>query len=206
MTEDEEAEKELIINDLAGKLKEAYRDATLKKYGKPYRPSARFDSKDAWKKTAEVVYSLHANPDDYIDAQFKLSKTRVFANTLHGKVAQDRYKRYAYVHDLNKLDNKPGGADSPVSISQREVQDRILFTYTQLCGLYKKTDVYDPVVIQAASEDPAMFDPLAMMLLGGAHSTYQKLFKVRAAEILTEDPCLARAAKQLGYDVDKILS
>lgn len=202
---DEEEDKELTINDLAGKLKEAFRDATAKKYGKPYRPHKRYDSLDAWRKTAEVVYALHANPYDYIDAQFKLSKTRVFANTLHGQVAQTRYKQYAFRNDLKKMDNAPGGKDTPASVSENDIRDRILFTYGQLVGLYKKTDVYDPVVIQAATEDPARFDPLAMMLLGGAHTTYQRLFKVRAAEILTEDPCLARAAKNLGYDVDRIL-
>lgn len=203
---DEEEEKELTINDLAGKLKEAFKDATAKKYGKPYRPHKRYDSLDAWRKTAEVVYALHADPVDYIAAQFKLSKTRVFANTLHGQVAQSRYKQYALRYDLVKLKNAPGEEDSPVSVSKYEIHDRILYTYGQLMNLYKKTDVYDPVVIQAAAEDPARFDPLAMMLLGGAHTTYQKLFKVRAAEILAEDPCLARAAKQLGYDVDNILS
>lgn len=202
---DNPTDKELTIETLAAQLKKAYHLAVSAREGKPYKPSKRFDTADVWTRTAEVVYKIHANPNDYIAAQFAYSKSRVFANTLHGTVAQKRYKQYALQYDLKRLDNAEGQEENPVTAGQREIADRMAYTMLQLSKLINKTNVYDPEVIQFIVTDPGRFDPLAIMLMGSKVEQYVKLFKLRAKEILLESPCLINAAENLGYNLNYIL-
>lgn len=180
------------INAVASILRKLYRARKEELDGKPYRPSKRFDDRDCWLKIAETVVKLEADPVDYIEAQFKFSKSIVLANTLHGMTAQKNWKRYKILkakytpEDTVNIPNYPLPQQADLSCLIADFWHDLDYQ----CGSH---DLTRPEVCDTVLRMRLRYDPLVAMLLNPT-TEFKKAFGEAAKQRIESDPHLYNAA------------
>lgn len=167
---------------------------------------ARLDQ--AWVKTAAVVHSLHAIPEEYIEAQFKLAKASLFPNMMYGRQAQQRYKQYCIqqrrtVQDVDDMSEE--AIDQAYSASNERPAEAMLRhaisdTYAALKYYCHSQDLNDPAVMEQVLKMYLFFDPVCVLLLSPIPE-YKEVFGVRAQAELRNKPALRQAAVNAGFDI-----
>lgn len=192
MAKPELTEHELSL--LASQLKKIYKTRKEEKENKPYKPHKRFDDAATWIKIAKVVHKLNADPVDYIEAQFRFGKSLILANTLHGPVAQKRYRQYKVVC-ANKGPEAVDIKDNPAP-RQADLAGMIADFWHDLdyqCGSHDLTrqDVRDTVLSMYLR-----YDPLVAVLLCPTPE-FKSTFGEAAKEQILDYPHLKAAAKEM---------
>lgn len=190
---------------LARQLKDAFRRKKAARDRKPYRPHKRFDDNACWMRTAKLVARLNANPEDFIEAQFRLSKSTVFANTLHGATAEKRYKQFVALSSglrADKLDDLQ--LDHAVTPGKADLAGRMANAMSVLQAAVGSTNPLLPEVKQYILSTPWMFDPLVIMLLAGQDADYQREFGKDARDMLMNSPYLRAAAEEMSLDLEHV--
>lgn len=185
---------ENTIKNAASILRKLFRVRKEEHDNKPYTPHKRFDDAACWEKVAKVVLRLKADPEDYIEAQFRFCKSVVFANTLHGPIAQKRWRQYLAVKGSDKKSSPPIPSDP--APWQADLAGKIADFWHDLdylCGSHDLTrkDVCDTVLSMRLR-----FDPLVVMLLCPSEE-FKKVFGEEAKLCLEENPHLRQAAQEL---------
>lgn len=202
MISNEDAE----LAKIARELRSAFIAQKEKLSNKKYRPNKRFESVDCWLKTAKVVKRLKAVPEEYIRAQFMYSLGTVFANTLHGPVAQNRYKDFAQSNRINtsssdETSDTTLSADTALFIeSIHQTEDILKEKFGPHFKLTKDSITEFPVKSEILSTW-WRFDPVVIMAFAGKDPDYRKKFILSASKELVESPYLIRAAASLGLDL-----
>jgi hypothetical protein len=161
---------------------------------KPYTPHKRFDDASCWRKTAQVVLSLGADPEDYIEAQFRFAKSVVFANTLHSSVAQKRWRRYMVVKNMKE----DTGTQLPANPApqQADLSGMLADFWHDLDYLCGSHDLTRRDVCAKVLDMRLRFDPLVVMLLGPTQE-FKEVFGEAAKQRLEDEPHLRQAAIDL---------
>lgn len=185
---------EMELRTLASQLKRIYKVRKEEKENRPYKPNKRFDDAATWLKTAKVVKQLNADPADYIEAQFRFGKSLILANTLHGPVAQKRYRQYKVVcmrKDTGNVDLKENPAPRHADLAGMIADFWHDLDYH--CGSHDLTreDVRATVL-----DMHLRYDPLVAMLLSPTPD-FKKVFGEAAKEQLIETPHLRTAAQEM---------
>lgn len=186
--------EDIAVRHMAQQLRSIFKARKAERDKRPYTPNKRFDDAAAWIRTAKVVIALGADPNDYIEAQFRFSKSVLLANTLHGQVAQKRYRQYLAVwkdghNSTVVLKNNPAPRHADLAgliadfwqeldyycgshdLTRREVRDRVI-------GMRLR---YDPLVVMLFSPDEEM----------------KSVFGAGAKERLRQEPHLRVAAQEM---------
>lgn len=196
-------DKDMELRTLAAQLKKIYKARKEEKENRPYKPNKRFDDAAAWLKTAKVVQQLKADPVDYIEAQFRFGKSLILANTLHGPVAQKRYRQYKVVclrkeSDIVDLKENPAPRHADLAGMIADFWHDLDYQ----CGSHDLTrqDVRDTVL-----DMHLRYDPLVAMLMSPTPD-FKKVFGDAAKEQLLQQPHLKAAAQEmnLGLALDYI--
>jgi hypothetical protein len=186
---------EYNIDAVAAILRKLYRVKREEVDGKPYRPSKRFDDKSCWLKIAETVLKLGADPVDYIEAQFRFSKSIVLANTLHGITAQKNWKRYRIVKEKYTPADEVNLPICPLP-QQADLAGLIADFWHDLdyhCGSH---DLTRPEVCATVIDMCFRFDPLVVMLLSPTNE-FKRVFGEAAKQRLENEPHLYDAAQRM---------
>lgn len=196
-------EKEKEILQIANTLKKEYKKYYSLKIKKKYVLNKRTDNIEAWRKVAETVYKLKADPEEYIKANFKYRKDpHIPVNTLHGPTAQKCYRRAQMLAsmggELEEDEEKENNNKLHLPPSHIDILSRIADLKSFLA--FNK---YDPNLKDPASRKyvltriPGLLDPLAVMLLSPDNEMKTKYGEM-AYLILQEEPCLKSAINELG--------
>lgn len=188
---------------IARELRAAFAAQFERVYKRTYKPNKRFDSIECWKKTAKVVKHLNAVPEEYIRAQFTYSIGTVFANTLHGPVAQDKYKRF-----IKTTGSAVSGCltSGDVAVFSGYITQAENILQEQFGPKFKLTEesVKDPIVKAEILSSWWRFNPVVIMAFAKEDREYKQKFLLPAANELVESPYLVRAAASLGLDLSNI--
>lgn len=179
---------EADIEELADKLKFFFKMEKEKNEGRTYRPHKLLDDKKIWNRVAEVVLKLKADPEDYIHAQFLFSKTIVLANTLHGPVAQKRYTRYKFMHNITE--------SKTVSVKDEELQEMLRDTIEDIRILCGSCDFSNEEVESKVLRMKLRYNPFILLLLNPSSKFLEELSE-QAIEEMNKHPILVSAAKNL---------
>lgn len=183
--------------NLAKRLRELYSEEKQKRTGKKYTPCKRYDYMDAWIRTAKVVQKLNAKPEDYIEAQFRFSRSAVFANTLHGPTAVKRYEK------LKAITQSDQSELVGVSPGHMEIINRIADLVSALVYAVESTNIKNPDVKKFVLDPMSDVDPVAAYLLFSTEDEDVKnSFRDKVKSKLKESPYLHRAIEELGYNID----
>lgn len=186
--------EEVQLRNYASRLKTIFMMRKADVENRPYRPYKKFDDINVWLRVAKVVLELKADPEDYIDAQFKLSKSVVFANSLHGPSAKNKYKQYAAMC-LRTSGTQAIMAEN-TSLKAVELGELIADMWHDLdlsCGTH---DMTNKNVIKHITDKKLRYDPFAVLLVCPIDE-YKRLYGDEARDILTEHPYLRTAAENL---------
>lgn len=183
---------EADIEELAGKLKFFFKMEKERNEGRTYRPHKLLDDKKIWNRVAEVVLKLKADPEDYIHAQFLFSKTIVLANTLHGPVAQKRYTRYKFMHNISE--------NKTVSVKDEELQEMLRDTIEDIRLLCGSCDFSDEEVESKVLRMKLRYNPFILLLLNPSSKFLEELSE-QAIEEMNKHPILVSAAKNLNMSL-----
>lgn len=183
---------EADIEELADKLKFFFKLEKEKNEGRVYRPHKLLDDKKIWNRVAEVVLKLKADPEDYIHAQFLFSKTIVLANTLHGPVAQKRYTKYKFMHNIPE--------DNSVSIKEEELQEMLRDTIEDIQSLCGSCNFSNEDVEEKVLRMRFRYNPFVLLLLNPSKKFLDELAKC-AIEEMHKHPRLVSAAKNLNMSL-----
>lgn len=192
-----EEDKEII--KIANELKAAYKKYYSLKLKKKYTLNKRTDNIEAWKKVADIVYKMKADPEEYIRANFKYRKDpHIPVNTLHGPTAQKCYRRAQMLSDMGGTqedDDEPKLEQLPPS--RIDILSRIADLQSYLVYNKKSNNLADPVTRQyVLTRIPGLLDPLAVMLMS-PDKEMKAVYGEAAKAILDEEPCLKEAIKEL---------
>lgn len=192
-----EEDKEII--KIANELKAAYKKYYSLKLKKKYTLNKRTDNIEAWKKVANIVYKMKADPEEYIRANFKYRKDpHIPVNTLHGPTAQKCYRRAQMLSDMGGTqedDDEPKLEQLPPS--RIDILSRIADLQSYLVYNKKSNNLADPVTRQyVLTRIPGLLDPLAVMLMS-PDKEMKAVYGEAAKAILDEEPCLKEAIKEL---------
>lgn len=198
MSNNDIKDEDIAVRHTAQQLRSIFRARKAERDKRPYTPHKRFDDAATWIRIAKVVIALGADPHDYIEAQFRFSKSVLLANTLHGPVAQKRYRQYLAVwkegHNSQVvLKNNP-------STRHADLAGLIADFWHDLdyqCGSHDLTrrDVRDRVI-----DMRLRYDPLVVMLLS-PDQEMKEVFGEGAKERLEQEPHLHVAAQEMGLGV-----
>lgn len=206
MFSNEEAE----LASTARELRSAFAYQKEKLSRRPYKPNKRFDSIECWKKVARVVKHLNAVPEEYIRAQFMYSLGTVFANTLHGSVAQDRYKKYMRSIGATKLSSSAdatlNSGDVVIFSSYLKQAEDILREQFGMSFKLSEESILRPEVKAEILSSWWRFNPVIIMALAPSDEDYRSKFYLPAAKEIVEFPWLIKAAASLGLDIGNIES
>lgn len=183
---------EADIEELADKLKFFFKMEKEKNEGRTYRPHKLLDDKKIWNRVAEVVLKLKADPEDYIHAQFLFSKTIVLANTLHGPVAQKRYTRYKFMHNITE--------NKTVSVKDEELQEMLRDTIEDIRILCGSCDFSNEEVESKVLRMKLRYNPFILLLLNPSSKFLEELSE-QAIEEMNKHPILVSAAKNLNMSL-----
>lgn len=200
--------EDIELAAIARELKAAFANQYERVNKRPYKPNKRFDSIECWKKTAKVVKHLNAVPEEYIRAQFTYSIGTVFANTLHGPVAQDKYRKF-----IRTTGATPVAVNASTALTSGDVA--VLSGYItqtedilkeQFGNKFKLTteSIKDPSVKAEILESWWRFNPVVIMAFAQDDREYRQKFLLSAANEIVESPYLIRAAASLGLDLNNI--
>lgn len=191
MEEDDDETYSPEEEELAKALANEYARQTAKNTRKEYAPKGGFNPR-VWVPVARVVEKLKATPENYIRAQFSLSRRPIFANTLHGPEAVKRYKDWArsMVADGKETEN----------VDRSILLDRIKATLSQLSYFCGTTPLSDPKAVEKVLSMPEYWDGLILMLLSPT-AEFKKAFGKTAKEEIDAFPGLRQEISELGFDV-----
>lgn len=190
---------------LAKQLKDAFRKKKSERDRKPYKPHKRFDDKACWLRTAKLVSRLKANPEDFIEAQFRFSKSTVFANTLHGPTAEKRYVQFVSMTSgisADKIDEMD--LATVVTPGKADLAGRMANAMAVLESAVGTSNFLHPAAKQYILSTPWMFDALIVMIMAGQDPEYQRQFGEEARQMLTASPYLRTAAEEMSLDLEPI--
>lgn len=206
-TEDENTVNDIELAAVARQLRAAFKEYKEKISGRPYKPDKRFNTMQCWKRVAEVVTKLHAVPEEYIRAQFIYSTCTVFANTLHGTIAQKNYKRFKQIAELTPVADT--SSTSPAAVTS-ELAASIAQTETILKEQFGPSFILSAESLQRNSVKQEVlgswwrFDPVVIIGYAGADLDYRHKFLLPAGKAVVESPCIIKAAMSLGLDLSAI--
>ena len=198
---------EIELAAIARELKAAFATQYERVNKRPYKPNKRFDSVECWKKTAKVVRHLKAVPDEYIRAQFTYAIGTVFANTLHGPVAQDKYRRFIKTTGATPVATNVEGLTSvDVAVLSGYITQTEEMLREQFGNSFKLTteSIKDPKVKAEILDSWWRFNPVVIMAFAKDDREYRQKFLLSAANEIVESPYLIRAAASLGLDLNNI--
>lgn len=190
---------------LAKQLKDAFRKKKSARDRKPYKPHKRFDDHACWLRTAKLVSKLRANPEDFIEAQFRFSKSTVFANTLHGATAEKRYVQLVAMTSgvsadkIDKID-----LTTAVTPGKADLAGRIASALAVLKSAVGTSNFLHPAAKQYILSTPWMFDALTVMIMAGQDPDYKRQFREAALHALVVSPYLRLAAEEMSLDLEPI--
>lgn len=190
---------------LAKQLKDAFRKKKSERDRKPYKPHKRFDDHACWLKTAKLVSRLKANPEDFIEAQFRFSKSTVFANTLHGPTAEKRYVQLVAMTSgiaADKIDEMD--LATAVTPGKADLAGRMANAMAVLESAVQTSNFLHPAAKNYIMAAPWMFDALTVMIMAGQDPDYQKQFGAEARQMLIANPYLRTAAEEMSLDLEPI--
>lgn len=192
-----EEDKEII--KIANELKAAYKKYYSLKLKKKYTLNKRTDNIEAWKKVANIVYKMKADPEEYIRANFKYRKDpHIPVNTLHGPTAQKCYRRAQMLSDMggtHEDNDEPKLEQLPPS--RIDILSRIADLQSYLVYNKKSNNLSDPATrLYVLTRIPGLLDPLAVMLMS-PDKEMKAVYGEAAKAILDEEPCLKEAIKEL---------
>lgn len=190
---------------IARELRAAFAVQFERVYKRTYKPNKRFDSIECWKKTAKVVKHLNAVPEEYIRAQFTYAIGTVFANTLHGPVAQDKYRRFIKTTGAIPVEANALTSGDVAVLSGYITQTEDILK-EQFGNKFKLTaeSIKDPLVKAEILESWWRFNPVVIMAFAHDDREYRQKFLLPAANEIVESPYLIRAAASLGLDLSSI--
>lgn len=193
---------------IARELKSAFASQYERVNKRPYKPNKRFDTLDCWLKVAKVVQHLKAVPEEYIRAQFMYALGTVFANTLHGPVAQDRYKKFIRTTGASPVVTNTDTilTSGEVSMFSNCIQQAESILQEQFGPTFRLTEesIKDKVIKREILDSWWRFNPVVIMAFAGKDIEYREKFLLSAANELVESPYLIRAAASLGLDLSNI--
>lgn len=192
----DEKEKEILM--IIKELKEAYKKYYALKIKKKYTLNKRTDCVEAWRKVADIVYKIKANPEEYIRANFKYRKDpHIPVNTLHGPTAQKCYRRAQMLSDTGGTQEKEESTLEQLPPSRIDILSRIADLQSYLVYNKKSNNLTDPATRQyVLTRIPGLLDPLAVMLMS-PDKEMKAVYGEAAKAILDEEPCLKEAIKEL---------
>lgn len=182
----------------ATNLKAAWKTYYQKRTGKPYKPSKRYDSIVEWVKMAEAVVPTGATADDWVHAQFKMSKSLPFVNAARGTVAMANYRRFTQLKVKGSW-TEPKQEDEKCTrpVGELEVMGRILDLQYYLKANGKSDTITDSETRNyVLTRLPGLLDPLAVVLLSPTDDIWQVYGPYVEREI-KENPLLMDAIKAL---------
>lgn len=194
---------DIELAGIARELRAAFAAQFERVYKRTYKPNKRFDSIECWKKTAKVVKHLNAVPEEYIRAQFTYAIGTVFANTLHGPVAQDKYKRFIKTTGAAVSGGLTSGDVAAFSGYITQAENILQEQFGPKFKLTEET-VKDPTVKSEILSSWWRFNPVVIMAFAKEDREYKQKFLLPAANELVESPYLVRAAASLGLDLSNI--
>lgn len=193
---------------IAKELRTAFASHKERLSNRPYKPNKRFESAECWLKVAKVVQHLRAVPEEYIRAQFMYSLGTVFANTLHGPVAQERYKKYIRTTGASKLVESRGTElnSGDVAIFSSYIQQVEDILKEQFGPAFKLTEesIKTPAVKSEILGCWWRFSPVVIMAFAKDDADYRQKFLLSASKEIVESPYLIKAAASLGLDIGSI--
>lgn len=197
MTDDEFIDEHEDLVPLANDLKKAWRFYYEKRSGKPYKPSKRYDGIIQWLKMAIVADAMGANADDWVHAQFKMSKSLPFVNAASGDVAKLNYRRFIQIRSQNVWTEKGSEEKITRPVGELEIMSRILDLQYYLEANKKSSNMMEPETRQyVLSRLPGLLDPLAVILLSPDDEMWEMYGDYVKKEI-NDTPMLLDAVKTL---------
>lgn len=185
---------DISVEEMSTLLRKLYARHKQIRERKPYRPHKRHDGDTHWKKTAELVLRLKADPEDFMDAQFNMRFGPVFANTLWTPTAEKAYKSYKFA-----VANKNPGRETSGVIELKQRRAGVLSMVHHHTG---KRDAETVDVIAEFLANPYMYDPLLVMLMVGDNPDIKEKYNQAAVEDIRENPYLRTAAKKLNLHIE----
>lgn len=200
MNDNEYLDEHEDLIPFAEDLKKAWKVYYQKRSGKPYRPSKRYDGMVEWVKMAEAVAPTGATADDWVHAQFKMSKSIPFVNAARGQVALSNYRRFLQLRTMGGWTSKPNDGpqeEQKRSVGELEVMGRILDLKYYLASNCKDDNMFNPDVRKyVLTRLPGFLDALAVILLSPDDEMWDRYGEYVKQEI-TDTPMLLDAVKKL---------
>lgn len=198
-------EPDLADIDLINKLKTAFIRERSKKYSnaKYSRQDAKLNDVRSWDKVLSTIKRIKADPEDYIIAQFRYSKSIPLLNTLHGPKAIERYKQLNYAAGnagMTKVnDTAPDVSESTLSVAAKALVERLIYLQTYLAWQKIDPDNMIAVVNYLTDIPPGIIDPVAAVIQYPV-APVKDYYGESAIEEYEDDPGIKRAMLELGFD------
>lgn len=192
MSEDEYNQN---LYPLAEALAHEYARQKAARTGKPYYGNTKWD-KRIWLRVAALVDKLHATPENFLTAQFQSAKGSVFAASLSGKVAEQRYLRW--FGQMQPDYDEETDEQSDESLDIRLLRERIQMTIDSLLYDCKSTDLLDVNVCNKIIATRYHWDPVVMIMINPTPQ-FKEVFGEQAKEEIDQSRGLRDAIIELGF-------
>lgn len=180
-----------------------------------YKPNPRHDNWDNWLVAADACIAAGANPRDWVDASFHLSRSSVFANQLGGPAALRKWQEYRNPRPVETAVPVNAGPDetAPATIvdyGNTVLRDDIDSEFdTAFCMFMGLTGSDDPKNNRAVLENRfSTLSSYVRVSIAGSAGMWDivKQFKPQALDFLSTHPEHVQTLHDLGYPVKDYLN